>query len=149
MSGKIDRFIKHIKDNGLQVTRQRIIIAEVFLGSEGHLNVEELYEILQKKGIKAGRATVFRTLKLLSEAGVAVEVDLGDGTRRYETSKKKNKHVHLICKKCNAYIEVHHEDIEKLQQKLCRQHGFVPVKHRLDIFGICRKCTNVAKRKES
>ncbi len=141
MKTPIKKFRKYIDDNNLQVTRQRIDIAGVFLESRRHLSVDELYELLRNRGISAGRATVFRTLKLLNKSGVADEVDQGDKVTRYEVKTEDTHHDHLVCTVCDSYIEVYSSQIEEMQEKLCAEHGFKPSSHRLDIFGICLKCS--------
>lgn len=142
-----DIFRRYIKDNGLQMTGQRMAIAEVFFRSSKHLSVEELYTLLRKKRIPAGRATVFRTLKLLRESGLAEELDLGDRTRRYEAVTGSGHHDHLICKSCGKCIEIQDGTIERIQRGLCEKHGFAPEDHRLDIFGMCRECEAERNRK--
>ncbi len=147
MTKAIKKFRKYIDEKNLQITRQRMDIAEVFLQSGRHLSVDELYELLKEREISAGRATVFRTLKLLNESGVAGEVDLGEKTRRYEVKFGNTHHDHLVCTGCGRYIEVYSGQIEEMQEKLCAEHGFKPSSHRLDIFGLCRSCGIEKKKK--
>jgi Fur family ferric uptake transcriptional regulator len=129
-----------LKQEGLQCTKQREEILNVFYDAKKHLSVEELYYIVKKKDSKIGQTTVFRTLKLLCEADIAREVDLGDRIIRYEVKIGNNHHDHLVCTKCGKLIEAVDPEIERLQEKLCRKFGFTSKKHRLEIFGLCKKC---------
>jgi Fur family ferric uptake transcriptional regulator len=140
MSGELGVFIDYLKKKALKLTDQRRIILDVFLKTERHLGMEDLYNIAKKKDSSIGQATVFRTLKLLCEADIAKEVDLGDGKTRYEHKYGHVHHDHLICLKCGRFIEAVDFKIEDLQDRLCKSHGFLPQYHKMEIFGICKKC---------
>ena len=135
-----DVFDDFLRDKNLKLTWQRMEILDTFLKTSRHLSVDELYTVVRKKSEKIGRATVFRTLKLLSESEIAREVDFGDKIARYEKNYGIDHHDHLICVKCSKYIEAMNPEIERLQDKLCADFGFKPTKHRLEIFGICKEC---------
>jgi Fur family ferric uptake transcriptional regulator len=124
----------------LRLTSQRSLILETFLKEEGHLTSEELYGIIKRKNKSIGSATVYRTLKLLSESGIARAVDFGDGVVRYEHKYGRAHHDHLICERCNKGIEVLDERIEALQKKLARKHGFILTGHKMYLFGLCPEC---------
>jgi len=134
-------FSDFLKTKELRLTAQREKVLEVFLGTDRHLSVEELYNIVKKKAPKIGQATVFRTLKLLCEADIAKEVDLGDRRMRYEHKYGHEHHNHLVCIRCGSFIETVDPKIEKLQDKLCKRFGFFPQRHKTEIFGICKKCS--------
>ena len=133
-------FIGYLKKKGLKLTDQRRIILDVFLKTERHLSVEDLYHIAKKKDPSIGQATVFRTLKLLCEADIAKEVNLGDGKTRYEHKYGREHHDHLVCLKCGRFIEAVDPKIERLQNELCKRHGFIAQRHKTEIFGICNRC---------
>lgn len=120
----------------------------IFLKSERHLDIEDLYQIIRGKRLNIGRATVFRTLKLLSQAGLAQEVNLGDGRVRYEHKFGHEHHDHLVCVRCGRFIEASDVRIEKLQEELCLKLKFKPLSHRLEIFGICRECRKSGGRRD-
>ena len=122
------------------MTKQREEILKIFLKTDRHLSVEELYNIVKKKDKNIGQATVFRTLKLLFEADIVKGVNFIDKITRYEIKYGHQHHDHLVCTKCGKLIEAVDPGIEKLQDRLCKKFGFRPKKHRLEIFGICRKC---------
>ncbi len=140
MSRELGIFIDYLRKRDLKLTDQRKIILDVFLKTERHLSVEDLYNIAKKKDSSIGQATVFRTLKLLREADIAKEVDLGDGKTRYEHKYGHEHHDHLVCLECGRFIETMDPKIEKLQDELCKKHRFTPQRHKMQIFGICRKC---------
>ncbi|MFC1508085.1 Fur family transcriptional regulator [Candidatus Omnitrophota bacterium] len=140
MAKEMQIFIDYLKKKDLKLTDQRSIILNTFLKTERHLSVEDMYNIAKKKDSSIGQATVFRTLKLLCEADIAKEVDLGDGKTRYEHKYGHEHHDHLVCLECGSFIEAVDVRIEKLQEELCKRHGFTPKRHKMQIFGICRKC---------
>ena len=140
MSKELGIFIDYLRKKDLKLTEQRKEILNVFLKTERHLSVEDLYNIAKRKDPNIGQATVFRTLKLLQEADIAKEVDLGDGKVRYEHKYGHEHHDHLICIRCGRFIEAVDSKIEKLQDDLCKRHGFLPQRHKMEIFGICSKC---------
>jgi Fur family ferric uptake transcriptional regulator len=92
-----------------------------------------------------GHTTVFRTLKLLEEAGIARSVELGDRRVRYEHKFQHAHHDHLICRYCGASFEVFDSEIERLQNELCRRNSFRPEAHRLEIFGMCARCAELRR----
>ncbi|MDP3788975.1 MAG: Fur family transcriptional regulator [Candidatus Omnitrophota bacterium] len=140
MRKEIEILESFIREKGLRYTPQREEILKAFLSQEKHLSSDELYKILRKKSTKIGYTTVYRTMKLLAEAGLCDEVDLGDGIARYEHKYGHKHHDHLICIKCGKASEAMKPAIEKMQDRLAEEHGFTPIKHKLEIFGICRNC---------
>lgn len=140
----LDQFIKR---RGMRYTPQREKILDIFLNMEGHTSLEELYKLTRKEYLDIGYTTVYRTMKLLCECGLCQDLDFGDAVSRYEHKYAHQHHDHLICMKCGKVKEVVKQQIEKLQDDLAKKHGFLPVKHKLQIFGICKNCLN--KRKEA
>lgn len=133
-------FFDFLKKKELKLTSQRKEILDAFIKTDKHLSVDDLYDIVKKKDSRIGHATVFRTMKLLGEAGIAGNVNLGDKVIRYEHKYGHKHHDHLVCVKCGTCIEAVDEEIEKLQERLCRKIGFTAKKHTLEIFGTCKKC---------
>ena len=140
MRKELEILEKFIGEKHLRYTPQREEILKIFLSQERHLSSDELYKILKKKNHKIGYTTVYRTMKLLAKAGLCDEVDLGDGISRFEHKYGHEHHDHLICMKCGEASEVVKPAIERLQDRLASEHGFTPIRHKLEIFGICRKC---------
>ncbi len=133
-------FEDYLRSQGLKLTSQRQIILDGLLKAEKHLSVEDLYQQVKKEDDSIGQTTVFRTLKLLCEAGIAGQVDLGEKRVKYEIKFGHEHHDHLVCLKCGIYIEAMDPQIEKLQEKLCERFGFIPQRHRMEIYGVCKEC---------
>ncbi|KAA0893262.1 transcriptional repressor [Oryzomonas japonica] len=125
---------------GLRSTRQRDIILDFFLSTRQHVSVEELYLKIKASHPGIGHATVYRTLKLFTEAGLAREILLNDGQTRYEHVSAGEHHDHLVCTGCNAIIEFEDETIEKLQKEIALLHGFMIKSHKLELYGLCAAC---------
>jgi len=132
-------FAAHLAEHGLKRSEQREAILEVFLRSERHLSVEELLALVQKVRPDVGRTTVYRTLKLLTEAGLARELAL-DGESRFEREYKRAHHDHFICNSCGAIFEFVSEEVERIQEETAARLGFIIDGHRHQIYGACRKC---------
>jgi Fur family ferric uptake transcriptional regulator len=133
-------FQDYIRNKNLRHSEKRMQILDVFIKTEKHLTAEELYRLAQKKNSSIGAATVYRTLKLLRDSGLCRELRLDDGTTRYEHLYGHEHHDHMICTSCGAMVEALDPEIEKLQEKLARAHGFLIKSHKLEIYGKCRKC---------
>ncbi len=127
---------------GLKSTKQRDTILDCFLSCDQHLSTEELYLKIKKNSPGIGFATVYRTLKLFAESGIAREIQFGDGQTRYEHLQAGEHHDHLVCKRCGAIVEFENETIEKLQSEVARDHGFTIINHKLELYGICKNCNS-------
>ena len=126
---------------GLKSTKQRDIILDCFLSCHQHLTTEELYLKLKTDNPNIGFATVYRTLKLFAESGIAREIQFGDGQTRYEHMHVGEHHDHLVCTRCGTIVEFENETIEKLQSEVAAQHGFTIMNHKLELYGFCGKCS--------
>jgi len=133
-------FIKYLSGKNLKLTSQRKLILHAFLEHGGHVSSEELYDIVKTDTPGIGQATVYRTLKLLVEAGIANEVSFGDGVSRYEHGDEEEHHDHLVCTICSRQVEFHDPAIEELQVKQARKQGFSLQSHRMVLYGICKDC---------
>lgn len=120
-------------------SRSRTAVMEVFFRSRKHVTIAELTRVVRERNPRVGAITVYRTLKLLERMGYANELDFGESAKRYESSLSAH-HDHLVCRSCGTVIEFENRDIEKLQEKVTRRHGFRPTAHRLEIYGQCREC---------
>ena len=135
-----DIFHSYIRKKGLRNTGQREAILKEFFSAIGHITVDDLYDSLRKKNPDIGYATVHRNLKLMCECGLADEIKIGNNKARYEQKAGHEHHDHLICLKCGRFTEVHDEKIERLQERLAEANDFLPQRHKLEIYGLCRKC---------
>ena len=140
MEKEIEILEKFIREKGLRYTPQREEILKVFLSVEKHFSADELHKVVRKKKPAIGYVTIYRTMKLLEEAGLCSEVDFGDGIARFEHRYGHGHHDHLVCVKCGSYTEVVKPQIEKLQNELAKERRFIPLRHKLQIFGVCHKC---------
>jgi Fur family transcriptional regulator, ferric uptake regulator len=137
----------YITKHGLKTSRQRELIAEVFFESGGHLRIEDLLERVRTVDPKVGQATVYRTMKLLTKCGLAEPRQFGDGHTRYEPAHEKEEHHdHLICTSCGRIIEFVNNQIETLQDRVAKAHGFVVTHHKMELYGVCADCQRNAGR---
>ncbi len=140
MRREIDYCKKALNHRGLRFTRQREAILRQFLGREGHLCADDLYYSLRQKYPRIGKATVYRTVKVLKELELASEVNFTGKRRRFEHAFEHPHHDHFICEKCGRVTEFVDPEIEAKQAKLCKKFGFSGARHFMQIFGICRRC---------
>ena len=148
MTEEQEVFHKHIQKAGLKRTAQRDLILDVFLRTEKHLSSEDLYRLVQKEDPNIGQTTVYRTLKLLTEAGLAREVRFGDGRTHYEHNYKHQHHDHMICMECGEIIEFYSAELEAIQEAQAAKHHFEVRQHLLRILGICANCRREARERK-
>lgn len=134
------RLNDYMTKHGLRSTEQRRIVTEMFFTSTGHLSIEDLLDKVRVEEPRIGYATVYRTLKLLKECGLAFERHFGDGVSRYEVAWEDEHHDHLICIECEKIIEFEDDAIETLQHKVAARQGFELVRHKLELYGVCADC---------
>jgi Fur family ferric uptake transcriptional regulator len=137
----------YLAKHHLKRSDQREVILDAFLKAEKHLSVDDLLALVQKRRPDIGRTTVYRTLKLFQEAGLASELAVDGQQMRFEVDFKREHHDHFICKSCGDIFEFSSPEIERLQEVAARQIGFVTEGHRHQIFGLCSRCA--ARRKDA
>lgn len=128
----------HLSKHSLKLTRQRELILTTFLKME-HVTAEQLYHILAKKDPHIGLATIYRTLKLFCETGLAQERHFGSQTQ-FDNVAHKGHHDHMICTGCGKIVEFHNCQIEDLQEEVARKNGFIIKTHKLELYGLCSNC---------
>jgi Fur family ferric uptake transcriptional regulator len=128
----------YLDENNLKHTRQREAILEVFLEARGHITSEDLSKNVRELYPHIGHTTVYRTIKLLCDAGLAAERRFDEGATRYET--KRQHHDHLVCLRCGKIIEFESSMIEGAQQDIAKRHGFHLLRHRHELYGYCSDC---------
>lgn len=128
-----------IRAQGLKHTRQREEILEAFVAAGGHVSVEELLRAAAARSPGLGHATLYRTMRLFVDAGIAHERNFGDGQTRYEPVLPDEHHDHLICLDCNRIFEFEDPTIEARQAEICRVHGLLPQHHRHEIYARCQQ----------
>ncbi|HEY5958396.1 MAG TPA: transcriptional repressor [Polyangiaceae bacterium] len=125
---------------GLRSTEQRRVIVSTFVGAQSHLTIEELLSLVKQRDPRIGYATVYRTLKMLAESGIANELHFGDGFARYELREALSHHDHLICTSCGVIVEFEEPGIEQLQEQVAERYGFLVTSHRHELYGLCPSC---------
>lgn len=143
VDGLMGQFHAYLAKKGLKSTRQRDVIAERFFSTGGHLSIEELLNLARNDYPRVGYATVYRTLKLLTECGLAAERRFGEGQTMYETAGDTEHHDHLICLECGHVLEFHNDVIEREQERVARSFGFNVIRHRHELYGLCPKARGI------
>jgi Fur family transcriptional regulator, ferric uptake regulator len=149
MTEEQEVFLKHIQKRGLKRTAQRDLILDVFLRTEGHVSGEDLYRLVREQDPTVGQTTVYRTVRLLTEAGLAREVRFGDGRAHYEHNYKHEHHDHMICSECGKIIEFYSPELEAIQDAMAAKHKFELTEHLLRMIGICADCGRHAREKKN
>ena len=132
--------LRHLKRVGLKHTAQRDTILRTFLDTREHLSTNELHRLVQKKDSKIGFTTVYRTLKLLAECGLASEVAFHDGIARYEHQYNRRSHHHMVCTECGSSVEFFSPEIERLEREIGHKHHYATTRHSFQIYGTCEEC---------
>ena len=135
----VRKFRDYLRRKGLKSTRQRDLIVESFAQVRGHVSVEELLQSVRSADSGVGTPTVYRTLKLLVEAGLAGARNFGEGFARYEPLGEDH-HDHLICESCGRIVEFHADELETRQDEVAAGLGYRVTHHRHELFGICPSC---------
>ena len=130
----------YLDEHNLKHTRQRDLILDAFLDASGHITGEELHQRIKERDASIGYTTVYRTLKLLVDAGLAQERHFDDGITRYEIEQEH--HDHLVCTKCGRIDEFECAMIEKTQNEIAETYGFKLLRHRHELYGLCPGCQN-------
>jgi Fur family transcriptional regulator, ferric uptake regulator len=136
-----DPWRAYLRRKRLKTTQQREAIVDAFLAAQGHVALEDLLSSARKKNPGVGLATVYRTVKLLEDAGMASSRQFGSGQTLYEQTG--HHHDHIICKQCQFIVEFESDEIEEMQTEIARSHGFNIVQHRHELFGLCDKARGV------
>ncbi len=139
-------FNSHLKRVGLKQTGQRDLILRAFLDTREHLSTDELYRLVKKKDSAIGFTTVYRTMKLLVECGLASEVVFNDGVTRYEAQYGRRNHHHMVCTECGSSVEFFSPEIEVIEQEIGRKHHYLTTRHSFQIYGICEGCQKSRSR---
>lgn len=129
-----------MEEQRLPVTQQREAIARTLFESGRHLSAEDVADRLRERGEQIGKATVYRTLNLLVEVGLATEHDFDEGFKRYETRAGPSHHDHLICTSCGSVTEFQRPELEALQAEVAGARGFQVLTRQLKLYGLCADC---------
>jgi Fur family transcriptional regulator, ferric uptake regulator len=140
MKTPLERLTEYVKDKKLKSSTQRNHILSIMVNEKRHRTIEEIYTIAKKGNSDIGIATVYRTVRLLCDAGIVREIYMGHDVTRYEIITDESHHDHLICVKCGRFIEVESDVIEKEQLRIAQSSGFELTNHSLIMYGICNEC---------
>ena len=140
-SSSLRVFGRYLRDSGLPITHQREVVADIVFGSEGHLSVDDIERSLRDRKERIGKATIYRTLDLLVRSRLVEEHDFGEGFKRYEHRLSSHPiHEHLICLECGRVTEFESNELYEVESRVRQEHRFVPVRRRLEIYGLCGAC---------
>jgi Fur family ferric uptake transcriptional regulator len=140
-------FRDYLKTKGLKFTPERKAILEGILSFSGHFDIERLYDKLHRKRGEISFATIYRTIPHLIKSGLIREVMRCQDRPQYEISFGFPHHDHLVCINCGKIFEFKDDEIEKLQNRVCRKYDFKPTEHRLGVRGYCRNCQSKIRKR--
>lgn len=135
---RLQQLHEYLSQKGMKQTRQRDLIAATFFKTKKHVGIEELLQEVRKAEPNIGYVTVYRTLLLLKECGLAHQRHFGEGQSLFENAG--DHHDHMICIKCGTITEFEDDRIESLQEQICKDLNFKMVSHRHEIYGACSRC---------
>lgn len=141
-----EKFKQLLKDNGLKVTNQRLLVLEALaLCPDRHLTAEEIYEMVKADYPEIGLATVYRTIQILLDLHLIDRINLDDGFVRYEIGSvgrgtAKHHHHHLICRNCGKIFSFEDDLLEELEEKIMETTGFHVMDHEVKLYGYCAEC---------
>src|SRR4051812_49690924 len=137
MESSPSAFVESLRPAGSKRSGKRDFIVNVFLRQEGHLTADNLVDLIRRDDQRISRATVYRTLQWMADAGIARKVDFGEGRFRFEHSYRHPRHFHLICKECNRSFEFLSSDIETLVEEVAAARGFAARQGGVQVHGAC------------
>ncbi len=147
----LDKELEHVaaefRARGCRWTPQRRLIVMTAFGTHDHFTAEELLARSRAADPHTSRATVYRTLAVLEEAGLVEGLDTGDGGRRFEHVLGHEHHDHMVCTACGSILEFRDDELEARQEAAARHHGFLIERHSLRLYGRCRSCRRRSKAK--
>lgn len=131
-------FKASMKEEGYRCTQERLTVLREIYDSSSHLDADEIFVRLKKKGVSISRATVYHTLDLLFKFHLVNKIDLGHKHTHYEKSYGVGNHLHIICEQCDRVVEVHSEELNSLLDSLCEENGFTLGSFSLQVFAKCQ-----------
>ncbi len=152
MSISTEQFKTMLREKGLNVTTQRLLVLEVLANhKDEHLTAEDIYELVKEDDPEIGMATIYRNVQLLVEMQLVDRINLDDGRERYEIGEyyqgeERHHHHHLICRTCGAVIPFKDDLLDDLEKRIEDETGFHVLDHELKFYGQCAKCQEKAKK---
>jgi Fur family ferric uptake transcriptional regulator len=142
LQGQLNAYMER---KGLRSTSQRRLVSETFFRVSGHHSIDDVLAMVRAKDPKVGYATVYRTMKLLVECGLASERQFGETVTRFEIALVDHHHDHLICVDCKRIVEFEDDEIESHQDTLAKRYGFTLLSHKHELYGVCADCRRKRK----
>lgn len=139
------QLINKLSSNKCKLTPQRKEILKILVRAKTHLSAREIYERLCRKNSGISFDTVYRNLAILTSLHIVNQLDFHDGCSRYELIRDEEHHHHMICLKCGGAWEIPACPMEHSELKNSLPESFQVVKHRFEVFGYCKPCSEVIK----
>jgi Fur family peroxide stress response transcriptional regulator len=136
---RIEELITQLRQSGMRLTPQRLVVLKALIDSQEHLSAEEIYERIHVEYPMIGLATVYKTIAILKEMGEVRELNLGNESARYDGSGKA-PHPHFICNQCGSIFDIEDDSLVDLSKNVAEKTGYQITNYRLDFFGICPEC---------
>ena len=133
-------FVDEHRPAGGRRSSKRDFIVNAFLRQEGHISADALVDLIRREDARISRATIYRTLLWMVDAGIARRVDFGEGRFRFEHAYRHPRHFHFICRNCQRSIEFLSSDVEALIEEIAGIRGFVPAQSVIQVYGTCASC---------
>jgi len=142
-------FLQHLRRVGLKQTGQRSTILRTFLETREHLSTDELHRLVKRKDDRIGFTTVYRTLKLFADCGLASEVAFHDGITRFEHQYNRRSHHHMVCTECGASVEFSSPEVAQIAREIGQRHSYLTARYTFQIYGVCQDCRRRKDRKRN
>jgi Fur family peroxide stress response transcriptional regulator len=136
---RYDAMVEKLRAHHFKLTPQRLAIVRILCRSNGHPNVDMIYQQLQGDFPTMSLATVYRNVMIVKSLGEVLELGFPDGSNRYD-GNKPYPHPHMICVQCRKIIDPDLATLKDLTEEVVGETGFSIISHRLDFFGVCREC---------
>ncbi len=134
----------HLARLGLKHSAQRDTILRVFLATHDHLSTEDLHRLVRRHDPAIGYTTVYRTLKLFTQCGLATAVEFHDGIARYEHGLNRRSHHHMVCMVCGDSVEFFSPEVEEVECRIAQEFHYSATRHSFQIYGTCETCQKKA-----
>jgi Fur family ferric uptake transcriptional regulator len=132
------QFADFLKKKKYRNTQERFLVLDKLAELDKHFSADELYIQMNAQGNKISRATIYSTLDLLTKCGILMKHRFQGESAHFELAARMTNHDHLICVECGHIIEFNAAPLNDIAQNVCGQYGFTPMKHSLQIFGVCQ-----------
>lgn len=135
---------QELRSAGLRMTPQRLMVMDAVFHHEGHITAEDIHAKVQARYPYVDLSTVYRTLQVLKEQGVIVELQISDGPTQYE-SVQGDAHHHAICQRCGKMVELDPDALQPVEDELLSRHGFHAHLTHMAIYGVCQECAEASE----